>query len=263
MTLSEDLVDWVMERFIAPKEKAKRLKEVVVKGSARKYYRVARADRWYGGIATADCVGCNLSCIFCWSDKPRNHPEGIGQFYSPEEIAESLLECARRKGYKQLRISGNEPTLAKEHLLGVLNQVEKTGFSFILETNGTLIDKNYAQDLSNFKCLSVRVSLKGTNPKEFSLLTGAEENSFVMPVDALRHLIANKVKCHPAVMLSFSPPENLEKLKLVLTKIDKRLVNDLEEEYLFLYPHVKKRLAEKKLKPLVAYSPVGIREDLI
>ncbi len=252
-----------MGKLISPKENAERLKEIVIKGNLRKYYRVARTDRWYGGIATADCVGCNLSCIFCWSDKPRNQPERIGQFYSPEEIAESLLTCARKKGYKQLRISGNEPTLGKEHLLAVLSQIEKTGFTFILETNGTLIDKDYAKDLSNFNCLSVRVSLKGTNPKEFSLLTDAEEDGFIMQVSALWYLVANKVKCHPAVMLSFSPPENLEKLKLVLAKIDKRLVNNLEEEYLFLYPQVKKRLEAKGLKPYIAYSPSGIPGELI
>ena len=31
----------------------------------KKYYRV-RPARWYGGIVTADCVGCGLLCRFCW-----------------------------------------------------------------------------------------------------------------------------------------------------------------------------------------------------
>jgi uncharacterized Fe-S cluster-containing radical SAM superfamily protein len=25
----------------------------------------SEGGRWYGGIATADCVGCNLRCVFC------------------------------------------------------------------------------------------------------------------------------------------------------------------------------------------------------
>jgi uncharacterized Fe-S cluster-containing radical SAM superfamily protein len=252
-----------VSRLISPKERGEFLKGVVVKGRRRKYYRVVRADRWYGGIATADCVGCNLSCLFCWSDKPRNHPEKIGQFYDPEEIAEELIACAQRKGYKQLRISGNEPTIAKEHLLLLLEKIEGRGFIFILETNGTLIDEEYAKDLRSFRSLRVRVSLKGTNPKEFSLLTGAEEEGFLMQINALFNLVRNKVRSHPAVMLSFSPPENFEKLKILLGKIDRQLVEQLEEEYIFLYPPVKKRLEAKGLKPIVAYSPNRIPAGLV
>jgi uncharacterized Fe-S cluster-containing radical SAM superfamily protein len=33
--------------------------EVICKGNKRKYYRF-RAGRFYGGIATADCMGCNM-----------------------------------------------------------------------------------------------------------------------------------------------------------------------------------------------------------
>jgi uncharacterized Fe-S cluster-containing radical SAM superfamily protein len=36
------------------------------RGTARKYYRF-RPARFYGGIATADCLGCNLRCAFCWA----------------------------------------------------------------------------------------------------------------------------------------------------------------------------------------------------
>ncbi len=248
-----------MGKLSSCRERAEELKRLIIKDNLRKYYRVVRADRWYGGIATADCVGCNLSCLFCWSEEPRNHPERIGHFYPPEEIAGRLMECARRKGYKQVRMSGNEPTLAKRHLLQVLDEIEGKGYRFILETNGTLIDSEYARDLSNFNCLSVRVSLKGTEAKEFSVLTGAEEEGFLLQLDALRNLVAHKVSCHPAVMLSFSPPENLEKLKRTLSRIDQRLERDLEEEYLFLYPHVEKRLAENRIRPLVAYYPKGQR----
>ncbi len=38
-----------------PLARAKELEKVVVKGTSRKYYRLARGGKWYGGIATADC----------------------------------------------------------------------------------------------------------------------------------------------------------------------------------------------------------------
>ena len=48
-----------------PVARHKVIENKVVKGELRKYYRF-RTDRWYGGIATADCVGCGLICKFCW-----------------------------------------------------------------------------------------------------------------------------------------------------------------------------------------------------
>ncbi|RLG64888.1 molybdenum cofactor biosynthesis protein MoaA, partial [archaeon] len=50
-----------------PFVKLKRIQRIVCKGIKRKYYRF-RSGKWYGGIATADCCGCILKCIFCWSD---------------------------------------------------------------------------------------------------------------------------------------------------------------------------------------------------
>ncbi|RLF22604.1 MAG: molybdenum cofactor biosynthesis protein MoaA, partial [Thermoprotei archaeon] len=50
------------------------IEKIVVRGVERKYYRLVRGGRWYGGIATADCCGCNLRCVFCWSGAPRDHP---------------------------------------------------------------------------------------------------------------------------------------------------------------------------------------------
>jgi len=67
--------------------------EVICKGNQRKYYRF-RADRFYGGIATADCMGCNMDCAFCWSYRTRIHPERFGDFYTPEEVAERLVKIA-------------------------------------------------------------------------------------------------------------------------------------------------------------------------
>ena len=246
-----------------PIKLAENVRRVVVKGDKRKYYRVSRPGRWYGGIATSDCCGCNLKCIFCWSNRPRDDPGNIGRFYSPEEIFENLIECAKRNNYRRIRVSGNEPTLGGEHLLKLLELVEKTGYLFILETNGTLINDRYAKALSRFKNLHVRVSLKGTNPEEFSLLTGASRGAFELQLNALRYLINYKVRCHPAVMLSFSKEESLLRLREKLKRISPSLSENLEEEYVFLYPHVRERLREAGVSPRIAYEPNRIPSRLV
>jgi uncharacterized Fe-S cluster-containing radical SAM superfamily protein len=246
-----------------PLKLAEEIEKIVVNGAARKYYRVGRPGRWYGGIATADCCGCCLKCVFCWSGAPRDNPDKIGKFYLPEQVFEMLKKCAEKFGYKLLRISGNEPTIGKTHLFKVLELIDQTRYKFILESNGILIDSNYAKQLSKFKCIHARISIKGANHKEFSLLTNALPEYFNLQLNALKNLLDAGVSCHPAVMLSFSSKKSFEKLKECLKDIDEKLPLEVEEEYVFLYPHVIERLSKAGIKPSIAYKLSNIPKELI
>jgi len=105
-----------------PLELSKKTENIVTNGSMKKYYRF-RPTRFYGGIATADVVGCNLRCKFCWSGNSVWNAKNIGRFYSPEDVAETLLDIAEAKGYHQIRISGGEPTIGKNHLINLLENI--------------------------------------------------------------------------------------------------------------------------------------------
>jgi uncharacterized Fe-S cluster-containing radical SAM superfamily protein len=237
-------------------------RNIVCKNNQRKYYRF-RASRFYGGIATADCVGCCLRCVFCWSWNIAANPEECGRFYSPEEVAGKLIATAKRKKLRQLRISGNEPTICREHLIKVLELIPED-YLFILETNGILIgsDITYAEELSRFSNLYVRVSLKGTNEEEFSRLTGAIPEGFQMQLKALEHLSKYGVNVHPACMISFSPPENITALRKRLKAINPAF-EDFEAEELMLYPHVEERLKKLKVNYMTGYKPGSIPAEQI
>jgi len=231
------------------------IRRIVVNNGQRKYYRLSRAGRWYGGIATADCVGCNLRCLFCWNGKPRDNMDSIGEFYGAFEVAQALAATAEKHGYDLVRISGNEPTLGRNHLLRVIHAVEAAGLAFILETNGLLLDLSLAKALSAHSNLHVRVSLKGTDPEEFTRLTGALPEYFNKQLKALENLLVSGVSCHPAAMISFSPPEKIKHLRETLQMIHPVLERDLEEETVLLYPHVVERLKKAGLSPREAYYP--------
>ncbi len=243
-----------MNEFYDPAGLASEVRKKVARDGQRKYYRTSRPGRWYGGIATADCVGCNLKCVFCWSHKPRENPETVGHFHTAEDIYMSLTRCADRSGYRLLRVSGNEPTICKEHILELLKLIEGTEYYFILETNGTLLDAGFAADLRGFRNLRVRVSLKGTTGHEFSRLTGADPSSFDLQLDAIDNLVSHGVSCSVAVMLSFSPRANLLRLRDRIARIDREVAASLEEEYVLLYPHVTRKLRQAGLKPLLAFG---------
>ncbi len=121
-----------------PVERAKEVERIVMHDGKRKYYRF-RYTRYYGGIVTADTVGCNLLCAYCWNYFKNLHPEKHGKFYSPEEVAERLLKIARSKNCNLFRISGAEPILGKASAKHVAEVIAYTDGEFILETNGLML----------------------------------------------------------------------------------------------------------------------------
>lgn len=229
----------------------------------RKYWRF-RCDRWYGGIVTADAVGCGLVCKYCWvSDAVMFQPAKVGRFYGPDSVAKILVEMAEKRSLSQLRVSGGEPTIGKRHLLQLLHNLKGQRLLFILETNGILIGNNapYAKDLSKYRFLHVRVSLKGCNEEEFALLTGAKPNGFTLQIKALENLLKAGVKCHPAVMMAFSKKEHVQQLIERLKNISLKLAKELEFEELILYPKVKRKIEKHNLMFYRAYTPKEVPKD--
>jgi uncharacterized Fe-S cluster-containing radical SAM superfamily protein len=175
--------------------------EKVCQGDARKYtdfYCVSV----YGGISTGYLVGCCLRCVFCWVNPSRDFPDRYGRFYTSDQVAERLTANARRQGVSKLRISGGEPTLGRDHLLGVLDRTDGCGFTFILETNGIPLghDPDYAQALAQYRDVHVRVSLKAGSAAGFEVRTGAQGEYWELPFQAIERLMAAGVSFHVAAM---------------------------------------------------------------
>lgn len=245
------------------------IERLVVRGvdglQKRKYWRF-RFDRWYGGIVTADAVGCGLMCKFCWvSDSVMFRPAKTGRFYSPKEVAEILVGMAERRGMRRLRVSGAEPAIGRRHLLQLLGHLDGLGLLFILETNGILIghNTNYAEELSRYPFVHVRISLKGCNEEEFTMLTNAKKDGFKLQLKALENLTKSNVPCHPAVMASFSPRKSVQRLVQRLREIRPELAGELEMEELILYPNVQRKIRRHGLRYYRAYTPQGIPKKLI
>lgn len=123
-------------------------------------------------------------------------------------------------------------------------------------------NEDYAKDLSRFKNLHVRVSLKGTCNEEFSRLTGAVPEGFDLQLKALENLALHGVKVHPACMISFSPRENIKALRKRL-KTTHPAFEDFEAEELILYPHVEERLKKLNITYYTAYGPDNIPPEQV
>ncbi len=215
--------------MVDPVELTKIVETKVCRTSSRKYYRF-RKTSFYGGCATADCLGCNLRCAYCWAQKKVWTPEKFGKFYTPREVSEKLIKM----NYSLVRVSGGEPIICKKHLLELISLFPENKL-FILETNGILLNEDYIEELSNFKNIYVRVSLKGVDEKTFEQITGADGKFFKNQLNALELLKKYGIKYKAAILVDLFTENQITNLG----------IPNLEYETLIKYPFVMKRLRKK------------------
>jgi len=234
-----------------PIKLTEKMESIVVDGNRRKYAKLSRPLRFYGGTTSAVEVGCNLRCKFCFSDKPVFRPQSTGQFYSPRQVFDALSKGADRYGHKLISASASEGTLGRQHLFELLDLVEQSEYIYILETNGMTLgnDMAFAEKLAPYKNLHVRVSIKGTSQEEYHKLTDAIPESYELPFRALKHLINAGVSCNACVMISFSDEQGIRKVERKLFETHPGLLKSLEKERITPFPKVAKRLSKNGLKP--------------
>jgi len=258
-----------------PLELASRVERLVAVeegGVVKRWYWRFRGGRWYGGIATGDLVGCCLRCGFCWAWRYAWSTRGR-YLLSPEEAGSRLVSIARSRRYRQVRLSGGEPTIAPNHFLEVARYCLSRGLHFVLETNGVLLGARYdlARRVAELRGvgggIEVRVSIKGCSPREFRVLTGAREDAWLLQLEALRNLLKLGLEpceeVYPAIMLSFCDRESEESVVERLRDIDEALARCIDPEYVFLYPHVIELMRRRGLRPRTAYRPSEIPDNLI
>ncbi len=231
-----------------PVQRAEEVESAVMKGERRLYYRFRPAP-YYGGIATADAVGCSFLCAYCWNYYRNLNPWRFKNFYSPQEVTSKLLNIARRKFFRSFRVSGAEPILGDksfEHLRQVIEIIfqNEPQSIFILETNGFFLGfKPELAEKLKFKNLYARVCLKGTDEDSFELITGVKREFFQYPLAALKELQRQGIRAWPALMGDLFSEEKIGKLEKLLEEfgIKGKLELEVLEAYPFVVENMKKR----------------------
>ena len=215
-----------------PLKLSRNIENHVCKNDLKKYYRF-RKTQFYGGCATADCLGCNLRCAYCWSQKKVWNPQKFGKYYSPKSVSEKLMKMC----LPLVRVSGGEPTIGKDHLLKLLNIIPEK-ILFILETNGILLNKEYIKELSKFKNIYVRVSLKGVDTKTFERNTSMNGTFFHHQLRALDLCKEYNIRHGAAILFNIYTEKQIRSLG----------IPNLEHEPLILYPFIRNSLREKGIE---------------
>lgn len=235
-----------------PLKRSEEVEDQVSMDNKRLYYRF-RAAPYYGGIATADAVGCSFLCAYCWNYNRNLHPERFHEFYSPPQVADRLLHIAKKKSYRLFRISGAEPVLGERtfyHLIEVLKHInqKKPESMFILETNGFFLGcrTDLLEKLQEFSNLGVRICLKGIDEESFAQITGAKKNFYRFPLIAMRELEGLGIRAWPALMGDLFSREEIGKFESFLRENGIR--SKLEIEFLETYPFVLKNMKKRMIK---------------
>jgi uncharacterized Fe-S cluster-containing radical SAM superfamily protein len=233
-----------------PIRRSEEAEKLVMRGESRTYYKF-RAAPYYGGIATADAVGCSFLCAYCWNYGRNENPSRFGNFHSPEAVADKLLEISRRRNFHLFRITGSEPILGEasfQHLLKVVEIVfqESPRAKFILETNGLVLGyrEEFADELK-FRNLLIRIAIKGVDPCSFEKIAGVRREFFIYPLLALKNLARRGIRAWPAVMEDLFSEAEISELRKTLR--ENEIKAELELECLESYPFVMENMNKRGL----------------
>jgi pyruvate formate lyase activating enzyme len=132
--------------------------------------------RYYVEAAVFAC-GCNLRCPQCqnWTTTYNGREEPL----TPREAAIIMTRTRRRYGVDRMAISGGECTLNRKWLvqyikeLRLLNRDERARFH--VDTNATILTKDYIDELVEAGVTDVGPDLKGLRVETFMRITGVTD----------------------------------------------------------------------------------------
>ena len=193
-----------------PVQRSRDVEQIVMKGHKRRYYRF-RFAKFYGGIVTADAVGCNLLCAYCWNYSRNLNPARFGDYYSPSEVAGKLMELAESHDCYQFRISGAEPILGKVTAVHLADIIKRLDGNFIIETNGVMLgaDPSLVEILEALPDIHVRLCIKAHGGFDFEKITGAKAEGLDYQLRAAEELRKAGISHTIAVMQPFVDPDKL------------------------------------------------------
>lgn len=135
------------------------------------------ADKTLVNAAQIDCTyRCNLDCRHCCQSKNTSGELAAG------DIKRILLEL-KQNNCLEINFSGGEPLLRKD-FPEIIRFASDLDFRVRILTNGTLIDKAYAQKLSKINIYFVQISLYGIKKETHDFTTRAK-GSFERTLQAI------------------------------------------------------------------------------
>jgi uncharacterized Fe-S cluster-containing radical SAM superfamily protein len=197
----------------------------------------------YNRLLTVQLGGCNFRCWYCYCDDSLLRGEKL-VYLTAEELVDKFIEqrvkdMASGLPSNVLRISGGEPFLAPDLILGCLEEIKKRRLDeriFVWsETNlspflkESVAGKSLVEEwtdldkISGYKNFAVHPCVHGITPESLYEVTRVDGKYFEGLIDGLGLLIQHRIDIYPTFSPNMCPPEQVESFFQKLLSINRNL----------------------------------------
>lgn len=124
-------------------------------------------------------AGCNLRCPQCQNFTTTY--DGRSEPLTPHQAAERVTRARHRYSVDRMAISGGEPTLNRSWLVEYFRELRALNpdpeARLHLDSNGTLLSKDYIDELMDAGITDIGIEPKGVYPQTFMRITGIEDEA--------------------------------------------------------------------------------------
>jgi uncharacterized Fe-S cluster-containing radical SAM superfamily protein len=240
----------------------------------------------YNCLVAIHVPACTYSCWHCYVGDDAKNPRkmltnGLITYATPSELVDAFLDQKKANESESggkiaiptnvIRVTGGEPFLEPDLILGILNDLKRRGISkeifvwtetnlspFIREASGEPLIKSWVNldELASFNNLAIHPCLHGIDPSSYQSITGCDPYYFEGILDGLKTLIDYKFDIYPTFGSNVSPPHKIPYIFKRLKEIHKNLPRRFALiDYELHYPPTRKRILGS-LEPEQIYNKV-------
>ena len=170
---------------------------------------------------------CNMNCRMCYVKQSKSELDAQGNLLSCDEWLQ-IAESAREAGVLYLLITGGEPLLYPEFQKLYL-ALSDMGFILTINTNGTLLDEEWADFFAEHPCRQINITIYGKDADTYANLCGYR-NGFARVTNAVRLLQER----HISIRLGFTnTPCNIDQQDDFFRMVEKYQTKHINTCYCF------------------------------
>lgn len=140
---------------------------------------------------------CNLNCGFCYALSSNNFSEET--ILKPDELDKIFKELDEMEVLR-IGFEGGEPFLRKD-IIDIFKLADKYNFSYFVNTNGTLITKEIAEELKKTSIDKICVSIDGHN-EIINDTSRGKKGAFIKTQEGVKNLIEQDLDVEGVITLS-------------------------------------------------------------
>jgi len=241
----------------------------------------------YNCLTAIHVPACTFNCWHCYVTDDSKNPQkmlenGSIEYVTPSNVVDAFLDQKEMNEKKSadkiptnvIRVTGGEPFLVPDLVLGILEDLEhrdKSKEIFVwTETNLSPFLREKASDqpllqrwvdleeLARFENLAVHPCVHGICPSNYYSITGCDPYYFDGILDGLKTLIDYQFDIYPTFGSNVSPPQMIPYIFRRLREIRENLPQRFALiDFELHYPPTVRRIAES-LKPEQIYNKVAV-----